>query len=146
MIWSFIFIFIYLTFTAKDTYYARGNTILKGLGLSYVLLACYRFAEGTGECMNSALALSQSTYMLIYDYKRNLEGDDYRNDMILVYFFAPLLGGIVAAFIGYFHDQNVHLKEEEEKEQYQAKIDASRSVDRIDVDDTRSCNSDCLTE
>ena len=68
MIWSFVFTLIYLCLTAEPSYFSKSNPIVKAIGISYTLLACYLFSYGAGQCLNPAIGLSQSTYMVIYDY------------------------------------------------------------------------------
>ena len=107
MIWTFVFTLVYLALTAKDTYFGQSNVILKGLGLTYALWACYAFCKGAGQCLNSALGLSQSTYMVIYDYDVKVQpSDKIRNNCMLVYIFAPLVGAGLAAYASHYHDIN----------------------------------------
>jgi hypothetical protein len=65
---------------------------------------------------------------------------------MLVYIFAPLVGAGLAAYAYHYHEINTKQKEEEEEAKHQRKLNSSRSLDKIDVDDTRSDQSDCLTE
>ena len=116
MIWSFVFTLIFLTLTAENSYFSRSNVILKGLGLGYTLTACFYFSMGAGQCLNPALGLSQSTYMVIYDYQMRMDPnrDTVRHYCMLIYIFAPLAGGIIAAYANHYHTENVRQKEEEE--------------------------------
>lgn len=148
MIWTFLFTMVFLTVTAEKSYFDKTNVIVKGLGLSYVLATCYIFSRGAGQCLNPALGVSESTYMIFYDYQMRVNPvrDTVRHYCMIIYIFAPLVGGFIAAFAFHYHDQNTKEKEKEEEEKFQRKLNSSRSVDRIDVDDTRSTQSDCLTE
>jgi len=121
MIWTFVFTLIFLTVTAEKSYFDKTNVIIKGFGLSYALATCYIFSIGAGQCLNPALGLSQSTYMVIYDYQMriNPDRDTVRHYCMLIYIIAPLLGGLIAAYAFHFHDQNTKQKEKEEEERFQ---------------------------
>jgi glycerol uptake facilitator-like aquaporin len=105
MIWTFLFTLVYLALTTKDSYFAKSNIILRGLGVSYALFTSYLFCSGAGNCLNTAVGLSQSTYMVIYDYSvKERPSDVIRNNCMLVYIFAPLVGGILAAYASHYHE------------------------------------------
>ena len=148
MIWTFVFTLVFLTLTAEKSYFSKSNVILKGIGLGYTLMVCYLFSIGAGQCLNPALGLSQSTYMVAYDYQMRLNPnrDTVRHYCMLIYIFAPFVGALIAAYAYHHHAENVRQQEEEEADRHKKKLDSSRSVDQIDVDDTRSTQSDCLTE
>ena len=113
MIWTMVFTLIYLTLTAEGSYFEKSNVILKALALCYSLLSCFLFAFGAGQSLNPALGLTQSTYMVIYDYenRRDPNRDTVRNNCMLIYIIAPLVGGIIAAYAFHSHNENTKQRE-----------------------------------
>ena len=108
MIWTFVLTLIFLNLTAEKTYFEHSNVILKALALGYTLTACYFFSMGAGQCLNPALGLSQSTYMVSYDYQMRIDPnrDTVRHYCMLIYIIAPLVGSLIAAYANHYHAEN----------------------------------------
>lgn len=113
MIWTMAFTLVYLTLTAEGSYFEKSNVFLKGMGLCYSLMTCFLFSFGAGQSLNPAVGLTQSTYMVIYDYENRLNPnhDTVRNNCMLIYIIAPLVGGFIAAYAFHFHNENTKQRE-----------------------------------
>jgi glycerol uptake facilitator-like aquaporin len=113
MIWTMVFTLVYLTLTAEGSHFEKSNVILKALGFCYSLMACLFFSYGAGQCLNPAVGLTQSTYMVIYDYENRQDPnrDSVRNNCMLIYIIAPLVGGLIAAYAFHYHNENTKQRE-----------------------------------
>ena len=113
MIWTMVFTLVYLTLTAEGSCFEKSNVILKALGLCYSLMACLIFSYDAGQCLNPAVGLTQSTYMVIYDYENRYDPkrDSVRNSCMLIYIIAPLVGGLIAAYAFHYHNENTKQRE-----------------------------------
>lgn len=104
-----------------------------------MLGACYNFSFGAGACLNPALGLAQSTYMI--GIQNAINSNNRYADVFWVYTLAPFVGAILAAVANVFHLSTTEGVEEEMKTQHLRKLSESRSIDKIDVEDTRSDQS-----
>ena len=77
------------------------NVLLRGLTLTYVLAACYRMSFGAGACLNPALGIAQSTYMIGYFDSQGRASE--RNQVIWVYIVGPFIGALLAAVFNMYH-------------------------------------------
>ncbi|TNV73305.1 hypothetical protein FGO68_gene6699 [Halteria grandinella] len=137
---TFVFALVFLSIRGQ-AYYQKCSPILKGLALSYILYACYRFSFGAGACLNPALGLTQSIYMIAIGDSFN--GTLTLNQTFWVYMTAPFVGALAAAFFnGSYHQGVTEGVEAALERHHQQKLHESRSVDKIDVEDTRSNISD----
>ena len=62
-----IFTLVFLSFRGQS-YFQNSNILVKGLTLSYVLNTCYRLGNQSGSCLNPALGLTESIYMLLIQW------------------------------------------------------------------------------
>lgn len=129
---------------SKDKYTVRTNFLLKGLGLAYILQVCYDFSFGAGACLNPALGFAETIYQIAYDNDNNLP--NVRSQCIWVYMLAPFVGALVAVSLFQYHQSITLEVEKEEHELHARKMKESRSIDKIDVEDTRSIQSTLCTE
>jgi glycerol uptake facilitator-like aquaporin len=63
---TFSFTLVYLILR-YDQEYAKMNRAYKAIALYHILIAVYYMSSGAGACLNPALGLSQSTYMIALD-------------------------------------------------------------------------------
>ncbi len=59
---------------------------------------------------------------------------------------APMIAGLVAALFNIFHQKTSSEVELEQDREYKKKLEESRSIDKIDVEDTRSKQSSIVSE
>ena len=69
-----------------------------------------------------------------------------RSQCIWVYMIAPFVGAMIAAALFKSHQEITLEVEKEEDDFHTRKMNESRSVDKIDVEDTRSIQSTLYTE
>jgi len=84
-----------------QAYFQKSSTLVKGLALAYVLCACYQFCYGAGACLNPALGLSQSTYMI--GLQNEINSNNMYSYCIWIYMTAPMFGGLLAGVFNIFH-------------------------------------------
>ena len=76
---------------------------MKGIVLLHVLYACYSMCHGSGACLNPALGMAQTSYMI------GLYNGDPKNhnqafaDCIWVYMIMPFIGSFLAAIFFKVH-------------------------------------------
>jgi len=140
-----LFTLFYLALTqGKDKYTTKSNFLLKGLALAYILNICYEFSFKAGACLNPALGFAESIYQIAYD--NNTGAANVRSQCIWVYMIAPFVGAMIAAALFKSHQEITLEVEKEEDDFHTRKMNESRSVDKIDVEDTRSIQSTLYTE
>ena len=93
---TFIFTLIFLSFRGQ-AYFLKSNILVRGLTLTYVLYACYVFSYNAGACLNPALGLAQSTYMIGRMNANDMNPDNRFAQCIWVYMTAPFVGSFLAA-------------------------------------------------
>ena len=144
--WTFFFSAIFLALR-DQAYFQKTNVLVKALVLCYVQSFCFQFCFGAGACLNPALGLCQSVYGYIcYSYKiSDLQPNPYMA-VSWVYIFAPFAGAIAAALFNTWHQATTLQVEEELERHHNQKLSESRSVDKIDVEDTRSQQSEILSQ
>lgn len=70
--------------------------ILAVMGIAFILFALIMCAQYSGACLNPAVGLAQSFYAWT-------QHDKIDRDLVFMYVFAPLLGGILAGFAHLVH-------------------------------------------
>ena len=97
---TFLFTLVYLVLK-YDAVLSRTDRVLKGLCLSFIFGACLFMTRGSGGCLNPALGLAQSTYMLglLPDGTPLSTFAKY----MWVYILMPFVGATLAALLYYFH-------------------------------------------
>lgn len=131
-----MFTLVYLVLTTNS----KTNTLLKALALSYCLCLCYFFTFLSGACLNPALGLSESLYMIFYDVSNRR--DPYREiprySCLWIYVLGPFIGALIAAGAFKYQKEVSEAVEQEEEERHKQKQNESRTKEMIDVEDTRS--------
>lgn len=97
---TFVFTLVYLVLK-YDAVLSKTDRILKGVCLCFILLACLSMTRSSGGCLNPAIGLAQSTYML----GLLPAGSDVASNakFMWVYILMPFLGAILAACLYFFH-------------------------------------------
>ena len=139
---------LYLILTqGRDTYFKRTNFLVKGLALTYCLQLSYSLTFGSGSCLNPALGFGESILMIGKDRDVPIgRPTNVRNMCIWVYMTAPFVGAAIAASLFSVHESITLEVEQQEADDHQKKMNESRTVDKIDVEDTRSIQSFLHTE
>lgn len=97
---TFLFTLVYLVLK-YDAVLSKTDRVLKGLCLSVIFTACLFMTRGSGGCLNPALGLAQSTYMLglLPDGSNVSSFAKY----MWVYILMPFVGAAFSALLYYFH-------------------------------------------
>jgi glycerol uptake facilitator-like aquaporin len=98
---TFLFVLIYLLVIYKPSL-RTVDEIIKGLGVSLTLYACYMFSAGSGACMNPALAIAQTSYQVGILNGMDANGNGFAS-LIWVYIIFPLIGAAIAALFFRVH-------------------------------------------
>ncbi|CDW77777.1 mip family channel protein [Stylonychia lemnae] len=97
---TFSFTLVYLILR-YDQEYSKLNRAYKAIALFHVLVACYSMSYGAGACLNPAIGMSQSTYMIALDKRDDVTSAKGSAQAIWVYMVMPFIGsGIAAMFYG----------------------------------------------
>jgi glycerol uptake facilitator-like aquaporin len=97
---TFVFTLVYLVLK-YDAVLSKTDRILKGVCLCFIFLASLSMTRGSGGCLNPAIGLAQSTYML----GLLPAGTDVASKakFMWVYILMPFLGATLAACLYFFH-------------------------------------------
>ena len=98
---SFTFTFVYLLIIYKPSL-RTVDEIIKGIGISITLWACFVLSAGSGACLNPALALAQTTYQVGFLNGMDNNGNGFAS-LIWVYMVFPLIGATLAALFFRLH-------------------------------------------
>ena len=100
---SFVYTLIYLILRFEPDM-RKVDRLIKGFGASFALLVCLKMTAGSGGCLNPALGLAQSIYMIGIEngYVPPIGSDDAK--YMWVYIFGSLAGACLAALFFKLHD------------------------------------------
>lgn len=98
---TFAFVYVYLLVIYKPSL-RTVDEIIKGLGVSLVLYACYAMTAESGACLNPALGVAQVSYQVGFLNGVDLNGGRYASP-IWCYIVFPLIGAIIAALFFRVH-------------------------------------------
>ena len=102
---------------------------------------------GSGSCLNPALGFAESILMIGKDRDVPIiNPDTVRDKCIWIYMTAPFFGAAIASALFSAHESITLEVEQQEIAEHEKKMNESRTVDKIDVDDTRSIQSILHTE
>jgi len=101
MLNTFVFVYVYLLIIYKPSL-RIADEIIKGLGVSLVLYACYTTTAESGACLNPALGVAQVSYQVGFLNGVDLNGGRYAS-AIWCYIVFPLIGAIIAALFFRMH-------------------------------------------
>ena len=143
---TFLFTIVFLAIRMQS-YFQKSNILVKGLVLAYVQAACFSFCFGAGSCLNPAIGLVQSIYAYFcYDSRIPIGTPNPYLTCSWIYLLAPFAGAILAAVVNQYHQSTTERVEMELERHHVQKLSESRSVDKIDVEDTRSRQSDLFSK
>ena len=88
-----MFTLVYLSIMYRPTYRTT-DEIIKGVGISVSLWACFVLSAGSGACYNPALGIAQSSYQVGFLNAMDNNGNGFAS-LIWVYAVFPLIGAII---------------------------------------------------
>lgn len=80
------------------------DRIVKGLGAGLTLSVCLSMTAQSGGCLNPALGIAQSIYMISLDNRDGSGRGTTEAKYMWVYIVGPLVGSIFAAIFFILHD------------------------------------------
>ena len=108
---SFLFAMIYLIVRFESSM-RKIDRIVRGIAMSFALMACIALANGSGAVFNPALGFSLSIYMIGIDGQQGLDTNDSAQYM-WIYMLFPYSGAALAALFYKLHE---HIDKNEYKQ------------------------------
>lgn len=99
---SMSFFIVYLVVTL-DKNMQKVDQILKGLSISIALAVCCGLTLGSGGCLNPAIGLTQSIYMIGLDNRNKATLGNDEAKYIWVYAVSPFLGTLFSSLLYLLH-------------------------------------------
>ena len=93
---TFIFSAIYLVIRFEQSM-KKVDRLIKGLGVTLALTICLQMTAGSGGCLNPALGLAQSLYMIGLDNRNGFDTGSKEAKYMWVYIIGPFVGALIAA-------------------------------------------------
>jgi glycerol uptake facilitator-like aquaporin len=93
----------------------RVDRLVKGLAACFALIVALTMTAGSGGCLNPALGLAESIYMIGLDNRDGATLGNEEAKYMWVYIFGPFIGGLIAALFFVLHsfiDRNAYKQNE----------------------------------
>ena len=103
------------------------DRIVKGLGAGLTLSVCLSMTAQSGGCLNPALGIAQSIYMIGLDNRDGSGRGTTEAKYMWVYIVGPLVGSIFAAIFFILHDYSNLF----------SSLDDSTAVDKVNSTDVK---------
>jgi glycerol uptake facilitator-like aquaporin len=100
---TFVFGLVYLILRFEPNM-RKTDRLIKGVGACFTLLVCLSMSAGSGGCLNPALGLAESIYMIGIENRNGLGLGSDDAKFMWVYIVGPLIGAGFAALFFKLHD------------------------------------------